>query len=995
MILYIITTPYLNLLDIFEQYLPDMIMKHTTLRLMILASIPSIGSLGLAAFAAVPSTANSSVNNDITASQPLKPSLVGVIVNGQEVDAIDILYDARVNDLPVNETTSSSTQANHYYFVSEDDLSRLTGVVFEPIAQTSKTDSAATFSTQYLAKTPIGNAQIAESSFIKKDNKNYLALSSLKKLGITADYNQANLAVSLNMGWQPENLTNNSSASNKAAEKLPIDHYPNKAGILGLSFDSSVSVSESNTTPNQPQSTSRSVYANLGAFGYGLGGVWGAKAIGVENHSENKSNDNFTDTAIDGFSTLPSDWEIDNLYWAKSGKNIATRLGTNQPNALGQGAQTSGSEFTGALVAYSNRDINRHLAYFDDNSSSLLQNTNQDYQHIVGLGEPGGVAELRIDGQAIARVQIGLDGRYEFLNLDVNQLNLIDNLVEIAIFAYPLARQPLEVRPVFLGKRRTNAATNELLLEAGVGRAGNAFNSNDNNNDTAAHIYAEYGLTNRLAIRGGANTNLQNSKDDDDSISWHTGLNYTPSAHSNIDLSYANTPTQDLWQAQVQYNLEKIWANYQYNLREYDSTGITPQGKQRDERHQLFLNYQPSSKTSINLNQYYEDIANSVNSDNYYAYAGINHQFSPSMNGGINWDTRGDRYNYRLSWQDISRQADDNRLTRNTVGLSGDNDSDTVSLRHQFSDQTSLGQSISYRHGQSDLLYQGDINHRFNGMGLSVDDTSPLSQLNSILSLGYSLYDNKVGWQADWQLIHQNSVNFSLGYKHKYVDSISTNRLDGLLIDEGGFIRDNSLPAWTQNNYLYARLSFDMFKAPKQGLKLGNYPRQNLGSVIVDIAHPAEPQIGSEAMTFTLDNQKVDASLLGSSDTSSQYLISNIRAGDYTLNMDAKDLPLEYSTGELPTPRIRVTNYAPTSVPFKLQKAYGISGKLADAKQGVTLSVYKDQQLVQSFESSSYGYFQVFGLPAATYTLTAEGYQSQQITINDDFVMQVVLQPKD
>lgn len=972
-----------------------MIMKHTTLRLMILASIPSIGSLGLAAFAAVPSTANSSVNNDITASQPLKPSLVGVIVNGQEVDAIDILYDARVNDLPVNETTSSSTQANHYYFVSEDDLSRLTGVVFEPIAQTSKTDSAATFSTQYLAKTPIGNAQIAESSFIKKDNKNYLALSSLKKLGITADYNQANLAVSLNMGWQPENLTNNSSASSKAAEKLPIDHYPNKAGILGLSFDSSVSVSESNTTPNQPQSTSRSVYANLGAFGYGLGGVWGAKAIGVENHSENKSNDNFTDTAIDGFSTLPSDWEIDNLYWAKSGKNIATRLGTNQPNALGQGAQTSGSEFTGALVAYSNRDINRHLAYFDDNSSSLLQNTNQDYQHIVGLGEPGGVAELRIDGQAIARVQIGLDGRYEFLNLDVNQLNLIDNLVEIAIFAYPLARQPLEVRPVFLGKRRTNAATNELLLEAGVGRAGNAFNSNDNNNDTAAHIYAEYGLTNRLAIRGGANTNLQNSKDDDDSISWHTGLNYTPSAHSNIDLSYANTPTQDLWQAQVQYNLEKIWANYQYNLREYDSTGITPQGKQRDERHQLFLNYQPSSKTSINLNQYYEDIANSVNSDNYYAYAGINHQFSPSMNGGINWDTRGDRYNYRLSWQDISRQADDNRLTRNTVGLSGDNGSNTVSLRHQFSDQTSLGQSISYRHGQSDLLYQGDINHRFNGMGLSVDDTSPLSQLNSILSLGYSLYDNKVGWQADWQLIHQNSVNFSLGYKHKYVDSISTNRLDGLLIDEGGFIRDNSLPAWTQNNYLYARLSFDMFKAPKQGLKLGNYPRQNLGSVIVDIAHPAEPQIGSEAMTFTLDNQKVDASLLGSSDTSSQYLISNIRAGDYTLNMDAKDLPLEYSTGELPTPRIRVTNYAPTSVPFKLQKAYGISGKLADAKQGVTLSVYKDQQLVQSFESSSYGYFQVFGLPAATYTLTAEGYQSQQITINDDFVMQVVLQPKD
>lgn len=974
-----------------------MITKHTTLRLMILASIPSIDSLGLAAVASVPSTSNSSVNNDIIASPQLKPSLVGVVINGQEVDTIDILYDVRIDDLPANEKASSSTLVSSFYFLSKDDLSRLTGVMFEPIAQTNETGPAAASSIQYLVKTPIGDTQIAESSFINKDNKNYLALSSLKKLGITADYNQANLAINLNMGWRPENIKHSTEADSKVSEDLPIDYYPSKAGLLGLSFDSSVSVSESNTAPNQPQSTSRSVYTNLGAFGYGLGGVWGAKAIGVEQHSDhnNANKDRFAETALDGLTTLPSDWEIDNLYWAKSGKNIATRLGTNQPNALGQGAQTSGSEFTGALVAYSNRDISRHLAYFDDNSSSLLQNTNQDYQHIIGVGEPGGVAELQIDGRAIARVQIGLDGRYEFLNLDVNQLNLVDSLVEIAIFAYPLARQPLEVRPVFLGKRRTNAATQELLLEAGIGRTGNSFNSNDNNNDTAAHVYAEYGLSNRLAIRGGANTNLQNSKDDNDSISWHTGLNYTPSTHSNIDLSYANTPTQNLWQAQVQYNLKKLWANYQYNWRQYDSVNTTSQGKQRDERHQLFLNYQPSSKTSLTLNQYYEDIANNINSDNYYAYAGINHQFSPSMQGGLNWDTRGDRYNYRLSWQDINRQADDKRLTRNTVGLSGDNDSDTLSLRHQFSAQTSLGQSISYRHGQSNLLYQGDINHRFNGMGLGVDNTSPLSQLNSILSLGYSLYDNKLGWQADWQLIHQNSVNFSIGYKHKYVDSISTDRLDGLLIDEEGFILDNALPAWTQNNYLYARLSFDMFKAPKQGLKLGNYPRQNLGSVIVDIAHPAEPQIGRESMTFTLDNQKVDASLMGSSDTSSQYLISNIRAGDYTLNMDAKDLPLEYSTAELPTPRIRVANYTPTSVPLALQKTYGISGKLADAKQGVTLSVYNDQQLLQSFESGSYGYFQVFGLPAATYTLQAEGYKSQKITINDDFVMQVILQPKD
>ena len=205
---------------------------------------------------------------------------------------------------------------------------------------------------------------------------------------------------------------------------------------------------------------------------------------------------------------------------------------TTTPNSLGQGAQTSGSEFTGAMFAYSNRNIARHLSYFDEDSRSLLQNTSQDYQNLTGIGEAGGVAELRISGRPIARVQIGLDGRYEFLNLDVSQLSLTDTLVEVAIYAYPLSRQPLEIRPILLGKRRTNAATDELIVEAGIGRSGNLIDSNTrrrlNNNDrgdTAAHLYTEYGVSNRLAVRGGVNTNLQNLQEDNDSLSWHAGAN--------------------------------------------------------------------------------------------------------------------------------------------------------------------------------------------------------------------------------------------------------------------------------------------------------------------------------------------------------------------------------------------------------------------------------------------------------------------------------------
>lgn len=1016
-----------------------MISKQTTLRLMILASIPGLwGTYGLVlaanGSASRADTSSAEQNTEAqsnTQAQLLKPNLVGIYINGQEVDTIEVLYDsARDSTSTVADDTDSQAQQNDTYYLSLDDLMRLTGIEISDNPSTSNTLN--NDNSSYFVSTPIGDTKITADQVILYQDQRYISFSHLKKLGITADYNQADLAINLNMGWQPDKVKQRLSADNKAqAEPQDVDYYPNRFGLLGLSFNSSLTASENAGNAQQASSTNRQMYADIGAFGYGLGGVWGMRALGIDSDSEGSYQQNdrylddrylddqylgarrdnrFTKTALDGFTYLPSewdDWQIDNLYWTKSGEKMATRLGVNQPNSLGQGAQTSGSEFTGALIAYSNRDIERHLSFFDDTSSSLLQNTSQDYQHIIGIGEPGGVAELRIDGRALARVQIGLDGRYEFLNLDVSQFTLADTLIEIAIFAYPLARQPLEVRPIFLGKRRTNVATDELLIEAGIGRSGNLFNSDDNNNhETAAHVYAEYGVSNRLAVRAGVNTNLQNNALDNsdknkDDLSWHTGINYSPSVYTNADISYAHTPNQELWQAQLQYQRDKLWANYQYNYRELDTSniGLLNDKSHRDERHQLLLNYRPNDKTNIGLNHYYDDLAQpTAGGDKYHAYASIYHQFSPALNADVNWDTRGDRYNYRINWQDNNRQLNNNRQlsnnhpTRNRIGISGNNDSDTLSLRHYLNEQISLGQSVSYHHGHNEPLYQGDISYRFLRGGTGPNQQSRWRGFDNLVSVGYSLYDNQVGWQADWQLTHQNSVNFSLGYKHRYVDAIPTERLNGLVTADGLLI-DSRLPAWQQNNYLYAKLSFDMFKAPKQPLRLGNYPRQNLGSVVVDIAHPAEPAIDNESISFTLDNQKVEASLLGSQNNHSQYVIQNIKAGDYTLTMDANNLPLEYSTGELPTPRIRVSNYAPTSVPLELQKTYGLSGKIIDAKSGVEIAIYQDDKLVQSIISGSYGYFQAFGLPKGSYTLQAEGYKTQPVVIDNDFVMQLELLP--
>ena len=990
-----------------------MIKKYSHLRMMILATLPCVGSYPSLSFAEVPVINAKSVSSALSAEhkQSLLPTLVGVVINGQELDSIDVLYDSSA-DIEL-------TNKNDHYFVSIADLSRLTKIRFLP-APPSNTGSVNTINNSggYEISTPIGDATLAANQVLSYQGQTYLPLNTLKKLGITADYSQPDLAITLNMGWRPSQITEDVS-DNNVAQKLPIDYHPSRAGLLGLSFNSSLSASESNSDQNSESSTSRQIYADIGAYGYALGGVWGINAVGYDFNSSNDSKDNnkgwlsddgsFAKNALNGFTYLPSDWddwEIDNLYWAKSGEHIATRLGINQPNSLGQGAQTSGAEFTGALVAYSNRNIARHLSYFDDDSRSLLQNTSQDYQHLTGIGEAGGVAELRISGQPIARVQIGLDGRYEFLNLDVSQLSLTETLVEVAIYAYPLARQPLEIRPIILGKRRTNAATDELIIELGLGRSGNLINNDTRNNDesnTAAHLYAEYGVNNSLAVRGGVNTNIQNLPEDNDSVSWHAGANYSLSPYSNADISYANTPTQELWQAQLQYQRKKLWANYQYQARQYDGIGLNVSSQDTDEaaqlhdqRHQLLLNYSPSDRTNISLNQYYDDMSiQTTDADDYYAYASINHRFNDALNAGANWSSKDDRYGYRFSWQDTYRSLINNTGTRNTIGLSGDNDSDTLSLQHQLNNSTSLGQSVSRLHESNKLLYQGDMSYRFDTSSIfnrhSDNQLTGYDSADSLISIGYSLYDNHVGWLADWQLTNRKGVNFSLGYKHRYVDAIPSSRYDDLLIGNA-LIEDGSLPAWTQNNYLYARLSFDMFKPPKQRLQVGNYPRQREGSVIVDIEHHSDTPIDYENMRFELDKQQVEASLLGTQATHSQYLISNIKAGDYTLTMDSENLPLEYSTGELQTPRVRVSNYAPTSVPIQLKKTYGVSGKLADAKEGIVIDIYQGGTLIQSVTTGSYGYFQVFGLTSNNYVLKAKGYEAQSIKITDDFLMRLILQ---
>lgn len=245
-----------------------MIERYSPLRLMILASLPCVGSYCSLAFAEV-SVIATNKNDDITSSlkslalpatdsQTLLPALVGVFINGQELDSLDVLYDPNI-DTAIN-------NKNAQYFLSTDDLSRLTTVSFLPNSKGNNTNNHG-----YQVNTPIGDTQLAANQVLSYQGQQYLALNTLKQLGITAEYSRQDSAIKLNMGWRPSQNPA-PKTNNNAADTLPIDYRPSRAGLLGLSFNSTLSASESNvsqnsTSQNNVRTISRQMYADIGAYG--------------------------------------------------------------------------------------------------------------------------------------------------------------------------------------------------------------------------------------------------------------------------------------------------------------------------------------------------------------------------------------------------------------------------------------------------------------------------------------------------------------------------------------------------------------------------------------------------------------------------------------------------------------------------------------------------------------------------------------------------------
>ncbi|MDP8162277.1 hypothetical protein QJU89_02905 [Pasteurella skyensis] len=862
--------------------------KHILSYALLFTAIPNLG------YAQQNANINHSITNEI--------ALVGLFVNDKEITNIDVLKNDKGYYLPLD------------LIVQEMGIS--------PSNETVK---------EWQFHLPLGDANIPKTETVSYQNSLYLPLNALKSLGINAVYNQSLLAIKLYIPWNSKNPFAHSkvlSKQKKASKPNKIDFYPKLFGLGGITVQGNANLRK------KGKSSSYNNGVNIGLVGYLSGGLWGAD-LNYQNQINQLSN---------GDEQKKDSVSIDNLYWVKAAENWALRVG-NSRNSYG----LSSDRYTGITFAYSNKSITKHLAYAGSGSQQLLSSNHySSIRNIEGIGPAGGIAELRVNGRPIARVRIALDKKYQFIGLNLANYDANNYNVEVAIFEYSVSEAPIEIYKPFLSTRRSNVATDEVLIEAGLGRQGNSFSKRDSvskSEKIISHLYGEYGLTNNIAVRGSV-TKLS-GESHLQPYEKMFGLNIGLPFNVNLDLSYQNLAKEKIYDSYLNYNNDYFSINYNYQRTLYKQVLSNIQQKRKTQQH-LNINLHPTDYFNLGLQGNYNKI-DTKETDKYFT-AYLNARPHKYFGFNIHRDRNND-YHYGINWDIIPNDTH--------INADWDQDKKALHISKKLTENLDAGASVTHWEEQESSAYRAYLDYEYN------------DKHQFYTAIGY--YDEQNSYDFNWQYRPNDYGSIRLGY-HK-------NQLE----DDQNI--DNMAQEIEDEDYFYLQFSVD-FLNQDDSIDFGRYKPSHYGTVIANLNtnNPHSLQLDKKVQ-FKLDNYLVDAYKMADN----QYRVENIKEGIYKLTFPTGNLPLEYQSNNLPEPIIKVSKAAPTIVDYKLEETFGISGQLLTEKENVKIEFYKEDKKVTETYTGAYGYYQVIGLPKGEYMIKIAGKLAKKVTVKDAILFDVNL----
>ncbi len=787
----------------------------------------------------------------------VEPLFVGVFLNGTEQEPINIF------------------KQEDTYWLSTEDWQTLLQIQIEIT------------SPPFSINSPLGQQKIAINDLRSVDNVDYLSQQTLAKLlKVELQFIDSLFAVSLDVPWTPGAAlaTESKLAKPKANNVITA---PNSS-LSFIRFES--------FSTHQFNNQSDDVFSTLDAGGRFATGTW-AFQISQEYPDAN--------TPI----------KLNRYYWDKYTDQHAVRLGSNY---IGLSPLLHNYDFTGGQWAYSNQGIDQYTDFERAFSQDSFLANDQLQQRTISQqgGPPAGIAELRINNTPVARVRIGLDGRYEFRNIPETMGGF--KVAEIYLYERHLQQEPLAIIDYTRTLVSGMLGKGEILMRSGLGETGNSLYPDEpQSGDFASFIQARYGLSDRWTVE----TTLQRSLNGDNELlltnqfaissNWATAFSLASRNNhfgaqaeltglgNNWDFRFRGLHRSDAYQQADSDSLDDYNLRTFYRINKVFNLGLV--GRYLKDNSQQDINFLlPAADWRPNPQFFASAVPNF--DGNYRLHA--NYRFNPRL-------------------QFISEFEDDLY---------------TQQLDYYIDDDTLL--SIAHEYRQKDGEFSS----------YTLLDWRPNGDQYALWRAGVSLNNgDSTGYLLSWQRIFTPGLELSLEYHNQY-----------RLFEEN-----------EDNHFLMVNLIVDFAHVGKRFLPADNrYVNATRGGIVGSIKHANGDTIPVDDIAFRINGRQLNQQQAGG-----YFHLNHLKPGTYQISIDESKLPIEYA----PKHRyydVEVASSAFTEVNFEVVAEYGIAGKISQhngqAIAGANITLISNNNKVSHKASSNrFGFYRIDQLPPGNYSLTA------------------------
>lgn len=741
--------------------------------------------------------------------------------------------------------------------------------------------------------TPLGEAVLPRAQ--TREIQGYLFVDTAvlaRTFGAQVRFDRGEYALRVDLGWDPDATT---AAPDDAATALPPDVRAPRASLSRWRSEVSWRGDERSSS--------------------WLGTTDLAGVLGPANWHVREIDDFDADRRLDLWALTMGQGNTRALL----GRELTTAIGGLLP----------GFYLTGAQAAWSNRPRVLFDAGYGD---GLVASRLDAPRSVHGKGPPGGIAELRRNGQVVARTPIALDGRYEFRDQAGS-----GERVEVAVYEPGQADVPLrvdEIRPIASDRLLPAGAA---LHYAGAGSTANPLDSVAQDGERAGFYQWRQGVSENLTLMAAWQDVGARTQSAAGAVAALGALGvwsamFAQGEDGNAAEVYGDGARGRLfWNAYLQHRdagfteagdplREDLYGEFGMRV----SAGLVPslvarrsRGRETGEVDYVkpALSWQPRADLAFNARP---DI------DGRYVTIA---RWSPTRDLSFGF----------ANYQDQKQFSVDRRLANR------------MSLRGQLVDEDGLGRRAGvYLNGSAmvrrPFAWTLGALHGRGHAGYLVEGSG---ELRPGLLLRAQLLD----------------------------DPLQRTEFGG-----AGPVATISLVA--------------DFAVTASGLARGGYRagRSDEGSISGRIdAGAAELDLGRLAGVGVM----LDGRWRGEVDGSGRFAIGQLADGVYELSLDSEKLPLEYQPADR-VRRVEVRSGAATRIDFGLQLRLGFAGRAQHADgtpaPGLALEVLDPSgQPVASAPTDAWGYYRVDGLPAGRYRVQSAAVEPREVLLEREFVFGVDL----